>query len=425
MLRSSSPFDLAEAPADSCSNPPTPLPFRIDIAIVGGGPQALTLATHLLQKRKQARFVVIDPSGTWMSQWNQQFAAFEIPYLRSPVVHHPVPDPHALRTFAQGRLDELVDPYSRPGSGLFQDFCRDVVDRWQLGRSVYPGRVVRVEPLNRLFRLTLADGQTLMARRVVLAHGGGVIQRPDWLPHLSYPADRLCHSQAIDLRSLNLAGEQVLIVGGGLTSGHLAVGAIARGAKVRLVTRRQLVEKWFDADPGWVGPKYLKDFGLEPDWRVRWQQIQTARNGGSLTPAMLTQLRQLAREGMLTIHGDCQIRAVQWQGASWLVDCDADADAEAPALSGIDRIWLATGTRLDVTQDPLFADVLATYPMPIVQGLPVLDEYLRWRGCELFVMGGLAALQVGPTARNLSGARMACQRIVPALTKASIRRVSV
>ncbi len=35
-------------------------------------------------------------------------------------------------------------------------------------------------------------------------------------------------------------------------------------------------------------------------------------------------------------------------------------------------------------------------------------------------MGGLAGLQVGPVARNLSGARMANERIVPALTKSSI-----
>nr|WP_256498541.1 hypothetical protein [Chroococcidiopsis sp. CCNUC1] len=37
------------------------------------------------------------------------------------------------------------------------------------------------------------------------------------------------------MRGLQIAGERVLIVGGGLTSGHLAVGAIARGAKVLLM----------------------------------------------------------------------------------------------------------------------------------------------------------------------------------------------
>lgn len=64
-------------------------------------------------------------------------------------------------------------------------------------------------------------------------------------------------------------------------------------------------------------------------------------------------------------------------------------------------------------------EMLSQYPNQIVNGLPVLDEHLRWPGCELFLMGPWAALQVGPVARNLHGGRM-CDRIVPALTKASI-----
>jgi len=36
-------------------------------------------------------------------------------------------------------------------------------------------------------------------------------------------------------------------------------------------------------------------------------------------------------------------------------------------------------------------------------------------------MGGLAALQVGPTARNISGARMASDRIVPVLAKSGVK----
>ncbi|MGL4619421.1 MAG: FAD/NAD(P)-binding protein, partial [Chroococcidiopsis sp.] len=73
-----------------------------DIAIIGAGPHALTLIAYLLQKRKKLRhgFAVFDPSGMWLQQWQQQFAAFEIPHLRSPAVHHPDPNPYALRKFA-------------------------------------------------------------------------------------------------------------------------------------------------------------------------------------------------------------------------------------------------------------------------------------------------------------------------------------
>lgn len=254
------------------------LPDSIDLAIVGAGPQALTLVTHLLQKKKsmRGRFLVFDPSGTWMSQWNHQFAAFEIPHLRSPAVHQPDPDPHALRTFAENRPSELFPPYDLPGTRLFQDFCQDMVRRWQLSDRIYAAAIWHIEPIHYRqfrFRLGLSDGKTILSRRVVIANGGGVPALPAWVHQVSspYPADRLLHSHQIDLRGLRLSGERVLIIGGGLTSGHLAIGAIERGAHVLLMTRRQVYEKLFDADPGWLGPKYLKGFWEEPSWANRWQ----------------------------------------------------------------------------------------------------------------------------------------------------------
>jgi cation diffusion facilitator CzcD-associated flavoprotein CzcO len=403
------------------------LPGQIDIAIVGAGPHALTLVAHLLQKRQQMRqrFMVFDPSGTWISQWQKRFAALEIPHLRSPAVHHPDANPFALRAFAESRSAELFPPYDLPGTQLFQDFCQSVSQRWQLQERVYPDQVIKIEPIApRQFRLGLSNGQSLLARRVVIADGGGgTPQIPDWVSQIpsSYPPDRLLHSSQIDLRGLRLQGERVLIVGGGLTSGHLALGAIARGAQVILMTRRQLFEKLFDADPGWLGPKYLKDFWAESDWSKRWQMIQQARNGGSMTPAVLTQLRQLSREGKITFYEHCQVAQATWKD-SWKLCCDNYAAHDCIHQSQIDRIWLSTGTTLDASCNPLLQNVMKTHPIPIINGLPILDDHLRWRGCELFVMGGLAALRVGPSARNLSGARMASDRIVPALTKASLAR---
>ncbi|WP_442940545.1 FAD-dependent oxidoreductase [Nostoc sp.] len=157
--------------------------------------------------------------------------------------------------------------------------------------QVIPLAVKSIEPLRAhlrpRFRLCLQDGQEVIARRVVLATGSAQIQIPDWVNQIqtAYPQDRLCHSQTIDLRKLHLMGKRVLIVGGGLTSGHLAVGAISHGAKVHLMIRRQLSEKLFDAEPGWLGPKYLKGFFAQSDWEQRVMMIQQARNGGSMTPA--------------------------------------------------------------------------------------------------------------------------------------------
>ncbi|GAB4342054.1 MAG: FAD/NAD(P)-binding protein [Leptolyngbyaceae cyanobacterium] len=403
------------------------LPDSIDLAIVGAGPHALTLVTHLLQKKKsmRGRLLVFDPSGTWMSQWNHQFAALEIPHLRSPAVHQPDPAPHALRTFAERRSNELFPPYDLPGTRLFQDFCQEVVRRWQLQTCVYPAQVVQIQPFSdrrSRFCLELSDGQTIIARRVVIANGGGQPHFPDWVDQIPqyYPSNRLLHSYQIDLRGLQLRGERILIVGGGLTSGHLAVGAIQRGAEVILMSRRHVYEKLFDADPGWLGPKYLKGFWAEPNWFIRYQMIQQARNGGSMTPAMLTHLRRLERDGKITFYEQCQVSQAQWLNNAWQICCTHSAVNDCIRHQRIDRIWLATGSQLDATTHPLLQSVLHTHPLEVVKGLPVVDEYLRWRGCELFVMGGLAALRVGPTARNLSGARAISDRMVAALTKSSL-----
>jgi hypothetical protein len=70
----------------------------------------------------------------------------------------------------------------------------------------------------------------------------------------------------------------------------------------------------------------------------------------------------------------------------------------------------------------LLQPILGRYPAAIVGGLPVLDSHLRWPGCELFLIGPRATLQIGPVARNLFGARLASDRVVPALIKASLRR---
>ncbi|MEM6452602.1 MAG: FAD/NAD(P)-binding protein [Cyanobacteria bacterium P01_D01_bin.105] len=407
------------------------VPAMTDIAIVGAGPQALTLVTHLLQKKKtmRNRFVVLDPSGGWLQQWHHQFAAYEIPHLRSPAVHHPDPNPHALRGFAENRYDELYPPYDLPGTELFQEFCQEVIHRWQLQDRVIPAKVKQIEPVQRLgnsrFRLVLSDGQVMLAKRVVLAVSGGVPAVPDWVEaaqqqlgnQADYLGDRLLHSHQVDLRQQKLAGERVLIVGSGLTSGHLAIGAIARGAQVMMMARRRFYEKLFDAEPGWLGPKYLKGFHAERDWETRWQMIQTARNGGSLTPAVLTKLRRLSHEDKVDFYEQCEVRAAAWTGASWQVSCTHPGAHHCIAHQPVDRIWLATGSKLDITQWPLLSAVRDRYPLKTVHGLPLLDEHLRWPGCNLFVMGGAAALQVGPVARNLFGGKLASERIVPALIK--------
>ena len=114
---------------------------QTDIAIIGAGPQALTLVTHTLQKKDKlrSRIQIFDPSGTWMTRWHQQFAAQEIPQLRSPAVHHPDPNPPMpLRTFAEGRYHELHPPYDRP---WYLSYSRSFVPRGEFSAGSWQNDV--------------------------------------------------------------------------------------------------------------------------------------------------------------------------------------------------------------------------------------------------------------------------------------------
>ncbi|MCS5700797.1 lysine N(6)-hydroxylase/L-ornithine N(5)-oxygenase family protein [Cyanobium sp. FGCU-52] len=390
-----------------------------DIVIVGAGPQALTLSCLLLQKRPRLhrRLRIVDPSGRWLSRWQRQMRRYEIPWLRSPSPHHPHPNPHALRHFAvaQQRSRQLEGPYGLPHTGLFGDFCRHVISAHQLNEDVRAASVERIrlsQAGSGPIQLALCDGITMTAGRLVIATGSGTPQMPSWVEAIAGdpPPEALQHSDRIHLPSLGpLQGQRILIVGGGLTSAHLALGALRRGALVQLLCRRTLKRRPFDADPGWLGPRYLKAFHAEPCMRRRQRQVLEARDGSSITPETAAQLRLAQRGGALQLHERGEVRSARWCSGEWeLVLTDGHQLCA-------DRIWLATGHRQGVSQHPLLRQLQEQRPIELVNDWPVLASDLSWPGSAVHVMGSLSALQTGPAARNLFGGREAARRICRAV----------
>jgi hypothetical protein len=71
-----------------------------------------------------------------------------------------------------------------------------------------------------------------------------------------------------------------------------------------------------------------------------------------------------------------------------------------------DRLWLATGSALSAAADPLTSQLLQHFPVPLISGLPAIQPSLEWSpGSGVFVLGAYAALQLGPGALNLAGAK--------------------
>ncbi|TVR25885.1 MAG: hypothetical protein EA387_03210 [Nitriliruptor sp.] len=375
--------------------------------IIGGGPAGLAVAT-MLRCHGEDDIEVLDPSGGWLERWHHRFAAQGIRHLRSPAVHHPHPDPFAL--LAGSGDNDLVraGQANLPTTTAFARFIAAVVGTLGLETAVTPARATRLDlDLEGVASVTGSDAVVRRPERVVLATNA---RRPVVPAALRAWTRHPCVAvgDAADVRRTPPGGE-VLIVGGGISAGHLALGAIARGARVTLVSRRRLEVRRYDTHPTWLGPRKLRPFAAEPDPERRRRMIDQARGGGSMPHWMRRGLEQATEDGALRLRQRRTITAVETRGDRLAVSLDDGTTTE------VDTLWCATGGALDAATDPLCAALRDLAPTPIAGGLPELDAALRWPGTEVHLVGAAAGLLLGPTAGNLVGHRRAAQRIAAAV----------
>lgn len=335
-----------------------------------------------------------------------------------------------------------------PSSRLFQDFCRDLVREYALQHAVTKGKVVDIDPV------VGADGRPtcynvsvelptgvkiIVARRVASCIGFMNMPRvPQWVDTMrehcrQVPENRIVHSNDLlsmvknksadripqDIR-LRLARHEtchLVVVGGGLTSAHLCILADKLGfKKVTLLTRSHIVVKFFDASLPWVGRYKNIEFSTfygTRDMKERVAIVRGARQGGSITPEAMNALKELEAQGRLTIRKKTEVCEACWddQAMQWQLETSADDQLRC------DIVWLATGSEMDASKEPLFRRILEKYPVDVTSGFPPLTQDLQWSNtCDsFFVSGGYATLQMGPNALNLNGGRAAADRIAQAI----------
>ena len=421
--------------------------------------------------------IVVDPSGAWLSQWGKQFGALDIQHLRSPATVHPDPfDDDALRrfAFAHGRLDELMAPesfdrlkginksvssikrsqlsgfnehnrskYLLPSTRLFWDFCSDLVRSHHLQDIVVPASVLSVqhegtsETHPYRFIVNLSNGSRIHAAAVVWA--GNALQKriPTWArsfysigpprsPILLHSSDIIAsfpcagigkHSdtpvEKSDKSHFFKAGSHVVIIGRGLTAGHLVINALRAGCKsVHMIVRRYLRVKQFDLAPEWMSAvrNRLRHVFLSSTFEERADVCRNARDGGSLTPEIKADMDQWLLTGRLVILQHTEVTHADFTNE------DGAAGARLALSTGdnlrADVVVLATGAVPDATQDTVIKTLVDQSNVPIINGLPCVRENLQLTsGMDFFVMGAYSALRVGPDALNLLGGRTAASII--------------
>ena len=199
--------------------------------------------------------------------------------------------------------------------------------------------------------------------------------------------------------------EAIVLVGGGISAGQIALRLVKEKHEVHLVSRHALREHQFDSDPGWLGPKFMNGFNREADFDRRRMMITEARHRGSVPPDVRRALKRSINQGQLSWHQD-EVAEVQSTDRGVRVQLANGENIDAQ------RLLLATGFAPVRPGGDLLDSLIKSASLPCAScGYPIVDESLRWHP-GIYVSGPLAELELGPTSRNIAGARRAADRLM-------------
>ncbi|TPV92906.1 MAG: hypothetical protein B7733_23390 [Myxococcales bacterium FL481] len=401
-----SKLSAARAPLDSASELPG---GPLDWLIIGGGLHGVHLAARLLGEAQVSpqRLRIVDPGARLLARWRSATATTGMTHLRSPSVHHLDLSPWSLRRFAgqspRGGPRSFAPPYDRPALVLFNAHCDQVVADFELSALHVRARASACSIGPKSAGVELSNGTKLETRNVVLAIGASEQPAwPDWAPRGRSEVQHVFMSEFDGWPS---SPETVVVVGGGISASQVALRLIKEGHEVHLVSRHALRQHQFDSDPGWLGPRFMTGFRREPDLDRRRAMIAAARHRGSVPPDVRRTLRRaLARKPLHWHESEVASLDLQPEGLELRLGDGARLQAQ--------RLLLATGFDSRRPGGSMVDALIESASLPCAScGYPLVDTSLRWHP-RVWVAGPLAELELGPTARNIAGARRAGDRLV-------------
>jgi hypothetical protein len=269
---------------------------------------------------------------------------------------------------------------------------------------------------NGSFRLLLDDGETVEAKRVVVAAGiSRFAYRPPEFKCL--PRDLVSHSS--EHRDLGrFSGHRVLVVGGGqsafesgalLSEGGADVELLMRGPKVRWLHgsvhfRTQLgIWRRLLYAPTDVGPPGLNQIIARPHlFRLLPRQLQARLAYRAIRPAAASWLCD--RMDAVKITTGRRIASAGIAGNAVRVELSDGTQREA------DHVILATGYRVDISRyDFVHRELLSS--LKTFEGYPWLSPGLESSISGMHFMGAVAARCFGPLVRFVSGTAYSAQAL--------------
>ena len=386
----------------------------VDVAIIGAGPYGLSVAAHL-----RARGVAAHVFGDPMSFWRQNMPRGM--KLRSPWGATNISDPGgalSLDAYVKSHGVARIEPFpleSFVGYGAwFQSRAVPDVDRRM---------VARLEATADGFRVIVADGEAMHAKRVVIAAG---LARQQLRPaaFADAPAALVTHtSDHADFDGLR--GKRVGVIGRGQSACETAALLNEAGAEPELVCRGPI--RWLGAHkqrltwrqkmsaglsavlatPSAVGPFPLSVAVEFPNLvRLFPDDARAAFNAASLKAGAAAWL--LPRFGDVRITAGVEILAATPNGAGIAVKFDQGS-------ADFDHVVLATGYRIDIAKLGFIAPELLS-AIACRGGSPSLSAAFESSAPGLHFVGASAVASLGPLMRFIAGTAFAARQVTRAIT---------
>ena len=385
-----------------------------DVVVVGAGPYGLSAAAHLRAIPGLGVRVFGEPMEFWKCQMPRGM------FLRSPWPASNLSDPLTAATFDDFRRSSGTDvPVPIPLDtfvkyGLwFQKQAAGTVDR---------RRVDRIERDPKGFRVTLKDGETCQARRVVIASGiGPFASRPAQLQEL--PRHRVSHSS--DQNNVEqFRGKRVAVVGAGQSALESAALIHEAGGEVEVITRTPAIH-WL----GWrqrmerVGPLadiFYSRYDIGPAGVSRIvayppvvkyfpRRVQTWFRTRALRPAGSRWL--ISRLAHVRVSTGREITSARDTGSQLKLTLDDGSTRE------VDHVFCGTGYRVDIARYPFLTDTLA-HSIRTVGGFPLLGDDYQSSVPGLHFLGAPSAWRFGPLMYFVAGTDFSARRLAAHMASA-------
>lgn len=380
-----------------------------DTTIIGAGPYGLSIAAHLQHSGVDFRML-----GTPLESWRRFMPEGMV--LKSEPFASNLWDParrYTLRHYYRHQglhFQPVGSPVSLTGFLEYADwFCHETAVPWT---------DIKVHALRRsagCFILSLADGQEVRSRRVILATGHMAFrQMPAELQSIDEPLVQ--HSARIDKLN-SYANKTVVIIGGGQAALETAALLHEAGARVQVLIRRNRLE--------WNAPSVLRsplarllspDAGIGSGWRstaiselprlFRACFAPAKRHrfvAGTYGPAGAWWLRKRV-EGTIEVRLNTKVTAADATTTEVRLLL---MSMEGPAEIRADHVIAATGYRVDIDQLQYLEPEIRANIVREVAGIPRLSSSFETSVKGLFMVGLASAPAFGPIMRFMYGAKHA------------------